>query len=347
VAAGEKANTPATKPTLPTTLTPGALSIIDHCLVGANVDGDYEFTARLNSLRCGGPHEFGIKGMNARLPRALIMAHYDRDGLIDPHVLYSLKAYRSAFAHVTFVSVSADRLPPGYENLVDTFIRRDNIGYDFGSWKIGFNTLIAKDRFVEIVFVNDSIYGPFFDIEHALLSPNVKDADFWGLTSSYEIAWHIQSFFFSMRHRLLSGGLAQRWWDMVRLLEYKDEIINRYEIPMADHFRQQGCATEAIYATPFPARIPRATICSGCDIREPLQSARRIYYNRWVTTANPMHVLWHPVIEAGVPFVKVELLRDNPYRLPLRPVFDYLHRNTRYPMELISAHLRRVAGISA
>jgi lipopolysaccharide biosynthesis protein len=310
-------------------------------------------TYQLSTVSCSmpvslsGPQEFGVEGMNARLPRALIMAHYDRDGLVDPHVLYSLKAYRSAFSHITFVSVSADRLPAGYESLADTFIKRDNIGYDFGSWKAGFNALTAKDQFVEIVFVNDSIYGPFFDIEHVLLSPNIKDADFWGLTSSHELAWHIQSFFFAMRRGLLSCGAAQQWWDSVRPLERKDEIINRYEIPMADHFLQQGRATRAVYMTPFPARTSWAIICSGCDVRAPLQSARQLYYNRWATKTNPMIVQWRTAIDAGVPFVKVELLRDNPCGLPLRPVFDYLHRHTRYPTELISAHLRRVAGISA
>src|SRR5438067_9025756 len=138
-----------------------------------------------------------------QLPRALIMAHYDPDGVVDPHVLYALEAYRQVFAHIIFVSVSVDRLPKGHEHLADRFIARDNVGYDFFSWKVGFNALNDKEQFFEVVFANDSVYGPLFDIEQVLMASRVKEADLWGLTSSFETSWHIQSFFFAMRHRLL------------------------------------------------------------------------------------------------------------------------------------------------
>ena len=287
--------------------------------------------------------------MKSRLSRALILAHYDPDGLIDPHVLYALEAYRPVFEHITLVSVSAGHLPQGREHLVDTLIARDNVGYDFFSWKVGFNALADKDRFFEVVFANDSVYGPLFDVEHALLAPKVKDADFWGLTSSMAGGWHIQSYFFAMRHRLLRSEAAQRYWDNVRSLTYKADVIKKCELQMAAHFRRRGWLTEAIYDAPISPPARWKIVGPAADLAQPIGLAKYLYYNsrysNWRSRKqNPMNYLWRSTIEAGVPFVKVELLRDNPLTLPLQSVHDYIARRTRYPLELTSAHLRRTAN---
>jgi len=297
-------------------------------------------------------HELREDQMIFRLPRALIMAHYDPHGLNDTHVLYSLEAYRRVFDHITFVSVSADRLPIGREGLVDTFIFRENVGYDFFSWKIGFNALVDKERFFEIIFTNDSIYGPLFDIEHALLAPRVKEAEFWGLTSSMVPNWHIQSYFFSMRHRLLISSAARDYWDAIRSFKNKGEVINACEMRMADYFRSRNWLTEVIYEGPSSPPFRWHVTRLGTDLRQPINLAKYLYYNLlhsdWrLRKQNPMNYLWRSAIEAGVPFIKVELLRANPLMLPLQPIHDYISRNTRYPLDLIFAHLRRTARISA
>jgi lipopolysaccharide biosynthesis protein len=278
--------------------------------------------------------------MHDYLPRALIMAHYDPDGLIDPHVLYSLAAYRRVFAHITFVSVSVDRLPLGHEHLADVVIARENIGYDFFSWKVGFNALRNKDQFFEIVFANDSVYGPFFDIEHVLTAPRVKEADFWGMTNSLQRSWHIQSFFFAMRHPLLTSNSAQAYWDDIDPLYRKDDVIARYEIPMASFFRDEGWATAAVYDPPN-SQSKWDIVRIGADPRQPFSSAKYLFRNWRPRAQNPMHYLWCSAIHAGVPFIKVELLRSNPLGLPLEPVREFIAQKTRYPLPLIDAHVQR------
>jgi lipopolysaccharide biosynthesis protein len=284
--------------------------------------------------------------MNDSLPRALIMAHYDRDGLVDPHVLYSLAAYRRSFSHIIFVSASANCLPPGHEHLVDVFISRENIGYDFFSWKTGFNALKEKERFFEVVFVNDSIYGPLFDIEHVLTAPKVKEADVWGLTSSFEISWHIQSFFFAMRHDVLVSDAAIEFWDNIVPLRDKGEIITRYEVPMASFFRGRGWSADAIFTAP-KSQSEWEVFRAGAGPRNPIRAAWHLYKNRRPRARNPTLLLWDAAIEAGVPFLKVELMRSNPLNLPLEPIHAYIERNTRYPISLIDAHVRRTGRPSS
>ncbi|MFN9074132.1 MAG: rhamnan synthesis F family protein, partial [Hyphomonadaceae bacterium] len=72
--------------------------------------------------------------------RALIFAHFDKDGLVDPYVIHALTVYRQYFSLVVFVTVSdlseseVDKL----KFLADRVIQRENYGYDFGSWRVGF-----------------------------------------------------------------------------------------------------------------------------------------------------------------------------------------------------------------
>jgi hypothetical protein len=56
---------------------------------------------------------------------------------------------------------------------------------------------------------------------------------------------------------------------------------------------------------------------------------------------NPTHLQWRQVLESGVPFVKVELLRDNPMGVDTGLVMDWLETHTAYPVEFIHNNVAR------
>jgi rhamnosyltransferase len=281
--------------------------------------------------------------ISSQFPRALIMAHYDPQGIVDPHVQFALQAYRKAFSHITFVSTGVLHLASCMSALVDTFIPRDNVGFDFFSWKIGFNALSGKERFFEIIFANDSVYGPFFDVEHCLLAPNVKDADLWGMTASSQYRWHIQSFFFAMRNRMVVSADAQAFWDEVVPFANKVDVIQRYELNMADYFAKRGWSAKAIFDSLTTRNGLRTPARSMIDLMQPGRSLRYLWDYSFLRDVNPMHHRWYDVLQSGVPFTKVELLRSNPKQIPLKPVRGYLDRQTRYPMSMIASHISRTS----
>ena len=118
------------------------------------------------------------------MKRAILLAHYDRDGIIDPYVIAAAEEYRRFADKLVLVSVSAKVLPPDLYSVVDEFVPRDNVGYDFGSWRAGLEAIGTVSDFDEIICVNDSVYGPLFDLAPAITSPRHRDADFWGMTIS-------------------------------------------------------------------------------------------------------------------------------------------------------------------
>lgn len=67
-------------------------------------------------------------------PRAIVLAHFDRQGGCDPHVIHALREYRRCCDRLVLVSNGGPRRPAGeVAALVDHYVSRPNIGYDFGA----------------------------------------------------------------------------------------------------------------------------------------------------------------------------------------------------------------------
>jgi rhamnosyltransferase len=275
--------------------------------------------------------------------RCILFAHYDRDGIIDDHVIFLLKSLRPHAGQLIFVSVSAKPEQLARLNgLCDVAFKRDNTGYDFMSWKEGIRHIANLDQLDEVLFINDSIYGPLDDLKALFERADKLTADFWGLTRSHEIRPHIQSYFFAFRRSLIETGTFSAFWQSVEPLGDKRKIIRRYEVGMTEFVETRGAITAEIFdqrGLPAGKRL-RAAFINGRRKGKSWLTTLRRYLKGKVT--GPTHAYWRSAIEAGVPFLKVELLRDNPRGLPLRKVFQYLATRTNYDPTLIERHLRRV-----
>ena len=287
------------------------------------------------------------------MARAFVYAHHDRDGVFDPHVVEALRRYRPLMDHVTVVSTGAQQLPVEMRPFVDRFLARDNIGYDFSSWRAGLEALGQPDRFDEIVCANDSVYGPLFDLEPAFTDARVATADLWGMCLSEQgtkrrgrmSCPHIQSWWFAMRKPLLASPAFTAFWDSVVPLPRKDDLVDRYEIGLSEHFASAGFRIAGLYdagtAGPVTWRelLPHLSLWQPARSRRHFRKARRMPHN-------PSELVWKRLLDAGVPFVKVGLFRVNHYGLDLEHVLAGLEADTPYDVGMIRAHLQRVGWSS-
>lgn len=101
------------------------------------------------------------------MKRAIILAHYDQHGFVDPYVGAALAAYRRVCDWLVFVTASTSDIGHAVDGLGDGAISRGNVDYDFGRWKDGIESLGRPEDFDELICVNDSVYGPLFDIAGA------------------------------------------------------------------------------------------------------------------------------------------------------------------------------------
>ena len=176
--------------------------------------------------------------------------------------------------------------------------RRPNHGYDFGSWSTALGTwpeVVADDR---VLLVNDSLIGPFGPIDHVLRAFDQSSADVWGLTSSQQERYHLQSFFLGFRGGVLGEEPLRRFWSGIRHQRTKRKVIRRGELGLARRLRREGYAMQAY--------LPAVTLAPP--------------------GANPAVDGWRTLLTFNVPMVKREILT--------RPeiVFD----GDRVPRELLA-----------
>jgi rhamnosyltransferase len=273
--------------------------------------------------------------------RAIVFAHFDRDGLVDPWVIRALQAYRPHCETLALVSASARECPRSAP--VDHFLARSNVGYDFGSWRDGLQLLGDLRAFDEVVFVNDSSYGPLFDLAAMFDRAGRIRGAVWGGVVSRQIQPHLQSWLFAARRPLLESDRFVSFWESVRHHENKLDVVRSYELGFTRMAREGGFEVSGLYEDAADSAPTVRERVRNLDWREPFRSHRHIRRVRpCKRPLNPSEVYWDRLWEAGVPFLKAAIFRVNPFAVSKRRVlFDVRARFPEWE-PLIRAHLARI-----
>jgi lipopolysaccharide biosynthesis protein len=279
--------------------------------------------------------------------RAVILAHYDPDGIVDPYVIRALQCYREIADRLVLVSASASSLPASLADVVDDFLPRANVGYDFCSWRDGLARLGDPRQFDEIICANDSVYGPLFDLENVMSDPRVAAADFWGMVMSAQRGDHVQSWFFAMRRPVIESTAFREFWESVEPQPSKEQVIDHYEVGLTAAFAAAGFRVASIYdgrqCGPPTLREMLRNV-SPLEVQRFGRHARRV--KRMGPPYNPSELFWERACDAGVPYLKAAIFRANPYRVDVDRTLA--RAANRWPewAECIHNHVTRV-GLAA
>lgn len=280
--------------------------------------------------------------------RLTVFAHYDKDNLVDEYVWYlldSLKEVSSSIVFVTTSEISQDDITR-LEEMCARVIVRENVGYDFMSWQTGIKVIESIDDFDELVFCNDSVYGPIYPLGAIFDVMDKKDCDFWGMTDNYEIVYHLQSYFLVFSRKVVSSKAFKDFWDAVNVERTKEEVIKNYEVGLTQYLISAGFRPCA-YA-PCPSTVKVLTVKAASALRKPLQALSRISMGLKggklnYRALNPTIFLWRELlVKKRMPFLKVELLRDNPGGVDIKGWEDIIKELSDYDTELIRKHLQRI-----
>jgi hypothetical protein len=260
-------------------------------------------------------------------PRVAVFCHFDRAGMVRDHVLHYVRSLKVAGLDVVFVTNSGRLQTAALERVQElcagVLVRR-NIGYDFGAWREALEVLrLPRSDTEMVVLVNDSLYGPLRPIDEMLSRIDFARADVWGLTESWQNRYHLQSFFLAVSPRALSSVAWRRFWKRVRPVPSKHWIIERYEVGLSQAMLRAGLRCKAIwpYAELVAQVDPSLLLEDGSEApvsKDPMVDVRKIHARRIRHAAvarvplNPTSDLWRQLLLAGFPFLKRELLRDNP-----------------------------------
>lgn len=259
--------------------------------------------------------------------RVALFSHFDRRGQVHEHVLHYVRALAASGLSVVFVTNAGKLQPEALARLKEVcagILIRRNIGYDFGGWKEALERLGLPRADTEMVLLaNDSVYGPLRDLGDIFAAIDFDQADIWGLTESWQTLYHLQSYFLAAGPRVLASPAWRTFWAEVRPIPFKHVLIRRYEIGLTRALIRAGfhCGAVWPYSRLVADAVAQPLVKDGNDKEgdfDPLVHMR-LTRARWLrgTVANavplnPTNDLWRELLRTGFPFLKRELLRDNP-----------------------------------
>jgi hypothetical protein len=261
-------------------------------------------------------------------PRVALFVHFDRRGAVQMHVRHYLAALRQSGCSVLFVT-NAERLQPDalevIKTLCDGILIRRNIGYDFGALREGIEHFqLPRDNTDMLILANDSVYGPFTPLDDILGRIDFAEADIWGVTDSWQHRYHLQSFFLVAGRQAMRNPAWTGFWTRVRPVASKLWVISRYEVGFTQWMLRAGLRCAAIWPYSTLIRGAEADFSILTEPADPTRNSaaatgRRVHQALSLRSCyearqplNPTSDLWKPLLRRGFPFIKRELLRDNP-----------------------------------
>jgi hypothetical protein len=267
--------------------------------------------------------------------RLAVMAHYDPRGDVAPHVERQVEALATAVDELVVVSTAP---------LVDAaatwlgersrLVRRENVGYDFYSYRAGLASVPDLAAYDEVVLCNDTYVGPLTSYSAIFEAMAGRAVDFWGLSASKRISPHVQSFFVTFRPWVVSSRAFTAFWETMEPVSDRTRVIHRYEVGLSTTLADAGFRWDAYYAeTEADMRLGHRRVAWWAAHRGPAPGSRerRAWY------AAERKAAWNPAIgladvaldEARLPYVKLDTLRHDPYGLNAAKLLSLCER--RFP----------------
>lgn len=231
-----------------------------------------------------------------------LFAHYSRSEQDDSTLVEYLRELKECGIPVALCTTNGNLTPDlmnSIKSVTCMVIQRNNVGFDFGSWatlhkefkKLKEDYLLNLDQ---LLLANNSVIGPLYPLKPIFEKTELIDADFWGMTASWQIQWHLQSYFLSFNKKVLESSFLLTFLDNIKLYKSKQRVIHEYELGLS----------QALVKAGFQGRVAFSTdqIETSHPERVPLFS-----------NPNPTLCFWDLLIEdLHFPFLKKQVPRENP-----------------------------------
>lgn len=263
-----------------------------------------------------------------------VVAHFDEAGHVADHLLRHVQFLHGEGLRVCFVSTGLSdaelpRLAP-YAQV----IRRDNLGYDFGSYRVGIDALglLAPDGAARgcqgLLLLNSSMVVADPSLLFTRLQAGTGQADLLGLTQSHEVRPHLQSFWLAFTNAAILGSNAFRqWWREMPMLSDREAVIARLELGLSAHFVRAGFRLGALHRATRADQL-RAVLRAIDNGFLPFEfgTAGPVGIDpAWAERLNPTMYAWDSVL-AQLGVLKLELLKRNPHGIGLHALRQRLRQ---------------------
>lgn len=258
----------------------------------------------------GNAHYFLGESISFSGKKVVIIAHWDPDRIIDPYVIYQCQHFKRLGFKVLLASASKPKeFPQNYTSFIDAIIYRTCDGYDFTSWKAAFELYPSLYQCQELVLTNDSYFGPIGSFMYIHEEMDKIPCDFWGLVRCNLIRPHLQSYYLTIRKKVLQHSAIKEFFDRVTLSNDREIAVS--------------------YETCFSLWLSVNNFQPAAFIPVPDNS-----------TLNYTFEYWKELIQEGVPILKREFFLKKEYNNNISS-WKSICLQKGYPIHLIDAYLKR------
>ncbi|TGL16495.1 hypothetical protein EHQ46_18450 [Leptospira yanagawae] len=224
--------------------------------------------------------------------KLVLFSTFNLHGKITENLKFYLKNLYELGSDIVLVDTSPISLESEINSIkpyLNQYIWRENIGYDFGSWKTGLFKTEQWREYNQIILTNDSIYGPLYPLNPIFQKFSSLDIDVWGLTDSFEFEYHLMSYFLVFQNKVINSDAFLKFWQNLNFYptKLKKLLILEYEVGGTKYWLKNGFKLGSF--------IDYKILNPNIDTR---------YF------MNPTHVYWDKIIkDYNYPFIKRDLIK--------------------------------------
>lgn len=254
--------------------------------------------------------------------RLCIFSIFDKEGKIDDYVLYVLRDIKKVCERLIIV-INGIVDEEGIRKLqayTEEICIRDNVGYDAGAYRHVLINYLQEDElfsYDEVVFCNDTFYGPITSFEKIFDCMKDRACDFWGLHGYFNVVFaHIQSYFLVFRKNIIQKKLLLRYFE--EQIDGDTTSINdvycQFESGLFDYLVRQNQMTYSTYAKEGKLDVYRSS--------------------------------YECLVESNLPIIKKKAFSEfDNYADNVWYTLSYIKYKTKYDVKLILDSIRRIYGI--
>ena len=265
-----------------------------------------------------------------------IYVHWSASGRVSEMVLRQLAGWRGQGFDVVFVTNST---PPvaDIERVREhcvLYLRRSNIGLDFGAWRDGLAAVLADGAAPqELLLANDSVVGPLVPLAPLVERWRAGGEGFFGMTESLAGGVHLQSYLLLARGQAAIADIAGHLAGFADVRN-KWRVVQSGEIGLTRRMMRAGHRCAALFGYARLCALARPSDFAALGARFGGTNSLCAY------PLNPTHHFWQLLLErTDFPYLKTDLIARNAGRLP--GVERWRDLLGAADVALIDDHLRR------
>lgn len=207
--------------------------------------------------------------MDTSPKKGLVVAHYHSKGRFRTDTLAALEALVALFDRVIVVSThlqasEVKKAPSGVEVHI-----RDNVGYDFYSYRLGLLKLREELAGAQVTLMNTSFLiadtSKFIaSCMNWMMAP--EEGECRGLVRSDERALHLQSYLLSFPSSLVARQDFCDWWRAMSPLNIRQEVIDQYEMGLSGLITRLGYALRPLVKDAGPGEFKNTSLWRYLDL---------------------------------------------------------------------------------